>query len=580
MLNANGLSPPYSNVKRIRFECTIADLKMQRLLYVQRTQIRMQMIRLARFLPLGDIPVRLINGPNSCSGSVELYFNDTWGAVCDDDWDIADAKVVCRQLGCGHAESALSNAHFGAVSGNFWLDDVKCKGTEWNLFQCRSNSVGEHNCNAGEAASVICLADSTLRLTNGFNSASGRVELYYNNTWGAVCDDGWDKHDADVVCRQLDYGPAKTAPTDAYFGDSPGSFWLDDVNCTGTENNLLQCRTKALGEHNCRPDEAASVICSDEIPARLMNGNDFCSGGLEVYYNSVWRGVCADDWAIHDSTTVCRELGCGPAKSLPGEIRFPGRYESIWKIDANCKGDETKLFQCPVLLFGEHNCSNDNVVSLTCSASIPVRVVNGMDSCSGRIEIYHNDVWGSVCNHDWDIADATVVCKQLGCGSASSGPGSAQFGASPSVFWLDNVQCKGTEMSLFQCESNLLGEKECSPEDAASVTCSDQIPMRLINGINPCSGSVEIYHNGTWGAVCDDDWDLLDARLVCRQLGCGPVRAAPGNAYFGEASTSFWLDDVKCTGAEWNLSQCQTNPMGDHNCSPVEAASVICTEKP
>jgi len=101
--------------------------------------------------------------------------------------------------------------------------------------------------------------------------------------------------------------------------------------------------------------------------------------------------------------------------------------------------------------------------------------------------------------------------------------------------------------------------------------------VRLMNGSNNCIGRVEVFHDQKWGTVCDDTWDLQDAAVVCRELGCGMAMSAPGSAHFGQGSDPIWQDNVHCIGTESTLEECTLNNWGEHNCGHSEDAGVVCT---
>ena len=98
-----------------------------------------------------------MQGGTITSGRVEVCYNNEWGTVCNDDWDAADAQVACRQLGypaIGATILTVSDVPDG--TGQIWLDNVDCFGTESSLFNCNANSVGNHNCGHSEDTGVAC----------------------------------------------------------------------------------------------------------------------------------------------------------------------------------------------------------------------------------------------------------------------------------------------------------------------------------------------------------------------------------------------------------------------------------------
>lgn len=100
--------------------------------------------------------IRLVNGKDRCSGRVEIYYSGQWGTVCDDSWDIKDAEVVCRQLDCEGTNQVLSSGQYGPGSGNIWLDDVACTGSERHLTECPHSGFGINDCGHIEDVGVVC----------------------------------------------------------------------------------------------------------------------------------------------------------------------------------------------------------------------------------------------------------------------------------------------------------------------------------------------------------------------------------------------------------------------------------------
>ena len=109
------------------------------------------------------------------------------------------------------------------------------------------------------------------------------------------------------------------------------------------------------------------------------------------------------------------------------------------------------------------------VLCITCTG-LPIRLTNGRNEKEGRVEIYWNNQWCTVCDDLWDDIDATVICKQLGY-SRGSARVSAYFGEGSGLILLDNVNCGGTKSSIFTCTHRNFGEHDCTHNEDAGVVC-------------------------------------------------------------------------------------------------------------
>ncbi|KAK3517618.1 hypothetical protein QTP70_013403 [Hemibagrus guttatus] len=256
--------------------------------------------------------VRLVNGGSHCIGRVEVLHDGQWGTVCSSAWDMKNAAVVCRELCCGEAVEISYFAEFGQGSGENWIHDVYCRGSELTLNNCSSQ--GRHDCGHSDDAGVICSGHTEAGLVNGSDSCSGLVELQYLGEWGTVCAVGWDMRAADVLCAQLDCGSAVAVVEVDWFGEGSGHIWADVFDCQGKETHLSRCGVSSQSRAACTHKHDARVICNGSSTAlheervRLSGGSE-CQGEVEIYFRQDWRRVLLDSWSLFEASVLCRQLG-------------------------------------------------------------------------------------------------------------------------------------------------------------------------------------------------------------------------------------------------------------------------------
>ncbi|XP_076465930.1 scavenger receptor cysteine-rich domain-containing protein DMBT1-like [Babylonia areolata] len=525
---------------------------------------------------------RLVNGTSS-QGRLELVSDDLSGTVCGQYWSDWEATVACKSMGFNGGRY-LGPGAFGQGTGDVLVGYTRCLGWETSLFECFLGLKGTYwrgaTCGHELDAAVQCF--NTTGLSGSRLATYGRVEVLTNQTWVAVCDQGFDTNAAQVVCRTLGYSAAlpqccsALGPLRPYYGQflAARKIGVKVNSCNGSEASLLDCDVTVTG--TCSSEKYTSVLCSeDPIQERRLQTRlvEYEYGVRRNYLGVVlvnrygfWGPVCNSSWDDRDANATCHGLG------YTYGISYFGRDYSRRPVvvgNFECTGRESSLADCGFKDLDDNlNCSlplfNRRDAGVLCfdTPGIGIRLVDGGHRY-GRVEVQYQGVWGRVADYYWSSSDATVACKQLGYPSGRSSPYGMRVNHPDrsAKIWLNYVRCRGYERTLFEC-FNYFDYQNFYASDA-NVVCNHEV--RLSRGNYVSTGVVEVNINDKWGSVCDHQWTDTNTRITCRNLGyengvhlcCG----AYGRTIFP------LMDSVQCGGSERDLTLCPHQVPRRHTCS-------------
>ncbi|NXK42818.1 LOX3B oxidase, partial [Piprites chloris] len=489
-------------------------------------------------------------------GRVEVFYNDEWGTICDDDFTLGNAHVLCRHLGFVAATGWAHSAKYGKGVGRIWLDNVNCAGGEKSIRDCKHRGWGNSDCSHEEDAGVICKDE--------------RIP-------------GFKDYNVIEVRKLMARVGSTTVPT-----EHPG--WVPRCWCSG--HSPSWCRIPRWQEGGTGFPSCA--------PRR-------CPWGPRVMG---YPGVAGD------TSTATGLAGCDSGLLPPCRL-FTERQQLNYHLHSvSCTGTEVHLSMCTFEFYRGN-------ASAACGAGMPavvsclpgpifaagnahrkkqrqqqqgqprIRLKGGARVGEGRVEVLKSSEWGTICDDRWNLLSASVVCRELGFGSAKEALTGARMGQGTGPIHLNEVQCQGTEKSLWSCPFRNITQEDCKHSEDAAVRCN--IPymgyenlIRLSGGRSRFEGRVEVAVGAGdgdqphWGLVCGEGWGTLEAMVACRQLGLGFANHGLQETWYWDASnvTEMVMSGVKCAGHEMSLSHCQHHgaSLSCRNTGTRFAAGVICSE--
>lgn len=338
---------------------------------------------------------------------------------------------------------------------------------------------------------VVCLTAALLKLGKSdplpsrcagrsvclLDGDRGEIFVRHKDSHRPICDDGWDRTDANVACKEAGYPRGALMATTS--GSSRGlSYAMDEVSCAGSESKLVNCRHSQ--RHDCGPLEAAGAVCDSATVQELRDETDKLGS---CYANGVTYSPTDQigDPIILSTSVRCQQRCADNTNCL--QFSYNTATKTCHIYSASSKQASTYEIggprECPSgpPTLGEAECANSLCLD------------GGTVSNEGNVYVEGSPV----CDDSWTEAEAEVVCKQLNfTGGALRFTKASKFGLVPAMHTRVRYSCRGDEAELASC-AKVPGE-ECDSGEGAGATCDDR-EATVVEKERSCFIRGISYHN-------------------------------------------------------------------------------------
>ncbi|XP_065883867.1 scavenger receptor cysteine-rich domain superfamily protein-like isoform X3 [Dysidea avara] len=193
------------------------------------------------------------------------------------------------------------------------------------------------------------------------------------------------------------------------------------------------------------------------------------------------------------------------------------------------------------------------------------------DQGSGRLEIFFNNQWGTICINGFARESADTACRQLGRSRALSFGEADElgFGQGNGTIHFSEVDCSDDDIHILHCDNNSSRISQCTHGDDVGLVCSGITAfqftggVRLVGGPYRSEGRLQLYFFNVWGGVCGRNFSTLEANAVCKRLGYTRSRGIREVSRADDGSP-VWLtsESINCSSTRTCFSRCYRTPRG------------------